>query len=85
MSEELTVTKAIEFAISTEEMGARVYSELAEKFSGEQEIGAAFSLLAKDETAHMAQFQAILDRVSPDEGVMAEDEKSSPHISPALS
>jgi rubrerythrin len=76
MSDELTVTEAIEFAIATEETGARTYSKLAERFSAEEEISATFSLLAKDERTHQAQFQALLDRVPPDEGVMTKDEKS---------
>ncbi|MFH1268375.1 MAG: ferritin family protein [Planctomycetota bacterium] len=76
MSEELTVGKAIEFAIATEETGTRAYSKLAEKFSAEEEISAAFSLLAKDEKAHKNQFQALLDHVPRDKGVMPEDEET---------
>lgn len=76
MSNEITVRKAIEFAIATEETGVRAYSKLAKKFSAEEEISAAFALLAKDEKAHKVQFQALLDHVPPDEGIMSEDERS---------
>ncbi|OHB72503.1 MAG: hypothetical protein A2V70_00845 [Planctomycetes bacterium RBG_13_63_9] len=76
MSEEVTATEAIEFAIATEEMGVLAYTKLAEKFSDQEEISAAFSLLARDEKAHRAQFQALLAHVPPDEGIMTKDEKS---------
>jgi len=76
MSDELTAAQAIEFAIATEEIGARAYSQLAEKFSANEEISDAFSLLARDENAHKAQFRALLANVPPDEGVMTADEKS---------
>ena len=75
MVEELTATSAIEFAMATEDMGARVYSQLAKRFSEQEEISAAFSLLAKDEKAHRAQFQSLLKDVPPETNVMTEDEK----------
>jgi rubrerythrin len=77
MSEEVTITKAIEFAIATEDMGVRAYSKLAERFSEQEEMSSAFSLLAKDEMAHKAQFQAVLDQIPlDDQGVMTKDERS---------
>ena len=76
MLEEFTVTAAIEFAMATEDMGARVYSKLAKRFSDQEEISAAFSLLAKDEKAHRAQFQSLLNDVPPEKGVMTKDERS---------
>jgi rubrerythrin len=78
MSEDVgvTVREAIEFAVATEEMGVRAYCRLAEKFSQRKEISEAFSLLAKDEKAHKAQFQALLADVPPYEGVMTKEERS---------
>lgn len=77
MPEEITITRAIQFAIATEEMGAKAYSKLAERFSEHEEISAAFALLAKDEAAHRVQFQTVLDHVPPEEGAMAKDERST--------
>jgi len=76
MSEELTARRAIEFAVATEEMGARAYSELAERFSEQEDIAATFALLARDEKSHGNQFRALLDRLPPDEGIMTDDERS---------
>ena len=76
MSEELTVAKAIQFAVATEDIGVRAYSKLAERFSDQEEIRDVFSHLAKDEKAHRAQFQALLGKVPPEEGVMSDGEKS---------
>jgi len=76
MSEELTVTKAIEFAVATEDMGVRAYSELAQRFSEQAEISETFSLLARDEKTHRAQFRALLDKAPAEGGVMSKDERS---------
>ena len=49
-----------------------------ERFSEQQEISAAFSLLAKDEVAHKAQFKKVLDQLPPEqEGGTAKDETST--------
>ena len=76
MSEELTVRNAIDFAIATEEMGVRAYSKLAKSFSEQAEIAGAFSLLARDEKAHRAQFETLLENAPPDEGAMIDDDSS---------
>lgn len=77
MLEEITITKAIGLAIATEDMGVKAYSKLAERFSEHEEMSAAFSLLAKDEMAHKAQFQTVLDQIPPEqEGVMTEGDNS---------
>ncbi|NQT12295.1 MAG: hypothetical protein HQ582_06090 [Planctomycetes bacterium] len=77
MPEEITITRAIQFAIATEETGAKAYCKLAERFSEQEEISAAFSLLAKDEAAHKAQFQNALDQAPPEAVGAATDENSS--------
>ena len=75
MLEELTIRKAIEFAIATEQMGMRAYAKLAEAFSDEEEMSEVFSLLAKDEQAHAAQFQTLLKSVPSDPDVIGDDEQ----------
>ncbi len=77
MLEDITITKAIEFAIATEEMGVKAYTELAKRFSEQEEMSAAFSLLAEDEIAHKAQFRAVLGQIPSEEGAMPKDERST--------
>jgi len=76
MLEEITIRKAIEFAVATEEMGVRAYSHLAEKFSEQEEMSTAFSLLAKDETAHKTQFQTVLGQIPLEETAVTDDDES---------
>jgi len=66
MLEDITLKDCIEFAVKTEENGAKFYSKAAEKFSGDQEISELFSQLAKDEGVHRKQFSDLLRR-TPDE------------------
>jgi rubrerythrin len=63
----LTLRKAIEVAVATEELGAKYYQEIAKKFSGEKEVVEVFGQLAEDEVAHESQFKKLLDEVPPDE------------------
>jgi rubrerythrin len=69
MIDAMTPRKAIEFAIKTEELGARFYKELAAKFSDQAELKEVFDLLARDEAAHERQFRKLLEQTPPDEGV----------------
>jgi len=73
---EITIRKAIEFAVATEEMGAKAYCQLAEKFSEKEEMSAAFSLLAKDEAAHKARFQTVLDQTPLEETAVRDNDES---------
>ena len=50
-------------------------TKLAGRFAGHEEISEAFSILAADELAHRAQFEAVLKELPPDEGIMTPDEK----------
>jgi rubrerythrin len=43
----LTLRKAIEMAVATEELGAKYYQEIANKFSNESEIARVFKQLAE--------------------------------------
>ena len=65
MLDDPTIQKAVQFAVATEDMAAEAYSGLAKKFSEQNEISEAFSLLAADEKGHRAQFKALLDRLPP--------------------
>ena len=59
----LTLRKAIEMAVVTEDLGAKYYRKIAKKFSHESEIARIFDQLAQDEVAHESQFKKLLDEV----------------------
>ncbi len=61
MLEDLTVRKAVEFAITVEELGEKNYRRLAKKFSDDQELAELFQGLAADEDVHRKQFTKLLD------------------------
>jgi rubrerythrin len=67
MIEELTLRKALEFAIKTEELGASFYDEMAEKFQDKAELKELFSVLARDEEVHQFQFKSLLKDLPADE------------------
>jgi len=71
-----TIQNAVQFAVSTEEVGARTYTKLAEKFSDHEELSEAFSLLAGDERGHAAQFRALLDKLPAEDQAPAGEEDS---------
>ncbi len=61
--ENLTLRKAVELAIKTEQLGAEFYCEMAEKFSDFQDVKAIFTRLTKDEIIHEQQFKSLLKQV----------------------
>jgi rubrerythrin len=61
--EEITLAKAVQFAVTTEELGAKTYRRLAEKLKDDKEISTIFSQLAVDEEAHEKYFRTLLERV----------------------
>jgi rubrerythrin len=63
MLEQLTLRRAIEFAVATEEIGARFYERMAVKFSDEAEVAEVFAQLGRDEQVHRKQFAALLESV----------------------
>lgn len=67
MIENLTVRRAVEFAIQVERLGARFYEGQAEKHSGDPELRALFSTLARDEEIHEAQFRKLLATLPADQ------------------
>jgi rubrerythrin len=70
MLEDVTIRKAVEFAVKTEEMGNVFYTKMSKKFAEkDKEISEIFALLAKDEVAHRNQFKALLERIPEDPNV----------------
>lgn len=67
MLENLTLHKALELAITTEQLGAKYYTRVAVKFGDEPELKAIFEQLARDEQAHEAQFKQMLESVPEEE------------------
>jgi rubrerythrin len=63
----LTLRKALEMAVATEELGAKYYQEISKKFSDEKELVEVFDRLAEDEVAHESQFKKLLDEIPSDE------------------
>jgi rubrerythrin len=61
MLEQLTLRKAIEFAVTTEDLGAKFYTRAAAKFEADADLGGIFAQLARDEEAHGRAFRALLD------------------------
>ena len=63
MLEELTLRKALEFALTTEELGARFYERMASKFEGDPDVAGVFAQLGRDEQVHRVEFRKILEQV----------------------
>jgi len=62
MLDDLTLKGCIEFAIKTEELGAKNYSRLAEKFGNISDIAQLFTRLSEDELVHKQQFSELLKK-----------------------
>jgi rubrerythrin len=56
-----SLRKAVQFAITTEQVGARAYRRLAHNLESDGEIAALFLDLAADEERHEAEFRAIME------------------------
>ncbi len=63
MLEDLTLRKAVEFAVRTEELGAGFYGRLAKKFKDSKEMKEVFTQLAKDEVVHGQRFAELRDKL----------------------
>jgi rubrerythrin len=75
MIEDLSLRRAIEFAIQTEKQGAEFYDRMAKKFADNEELKEIFSILARDEEIHEFQFQRLLKELPFEErGELSEDE-----------
>ena len=76
MLEYISLKSCIEFAVATEEIGAKFYGRLARKFASSQEIANLFELLGKDEQVHKQQFSELLKHVPQEKGEISSPEKS---------
>lgn len=65
--EDITLRKAVEFAISVEQMGNEIYDRLARRFKDDEEISKVFAVLAKDELLHEKQLKTLLESVPAEE------------------
>jgi len=75
MIEDMTLKGCMEFAVATEELGAKIYTRLADKFGSNKEISELFSHLAADEKVHKQQFMALLKKAPEEKGVSETPEK----------
>ena len=76
MLEDISPKSCIEFAVVTEENGAKFYGHLAKKFASNQEISNLFELLGKDEEVHKEQFSELLKDVPRQVDEVSSPEKS---------
>ncbi len=76
MLEDISMKSCMEFAVVTEENGAKFYGRLAKKFADNQEIANLFELLGKDEQVHRQQFSELLEHVPLGVGETSAPEKS---------
>ncbi len=70
--ENMTLRRALELAITTEELGAQYYRSLAKRFSDKPEIANVFANLDMDEVAHESEFQSLLKGIA-DENESVDD------------
>ena len=75
MIENITLKGCMEFAVATEELGAKVYSRLATMFSDSKDIAQIFTRLAEDEQVHKEQFSELLKKAPADERISRSPEK----------
>jgi rubrerythrin len=66
MIEKLTLRRAIEFAIKTEQIGGQLYRKLAAQNAEEPALAEMFNLLARDEEAHEKQFARLREALPAD-------------------
>ena len=76
MLEDISLKSCMEFAVVTEENGAKFYGRLAKKFAENQEIANLFEMLRKDEEVHKQQFSELLEHVPQDVNETSAPEKS---------
>jgi rubrerythrin len=57
--EELTLKKAVAFAVQTEELAAHFYKRLAHRFADDEELSAIFTKLLEDEKRHAQRFAEL--------------------------
>ena len=75
MISNLTLRKALDMAVATEQVGARFYQRMAEKFSNTEKLAGIFNQLAKDEQVHEKQFKEIAEQVPKEEDNRPDDQR----------
>lgn len=60
--DDFTLHDALQLAVMTEQIGAKLYARFANRFAAQGEIGEIFARLAGDERLHESQFQSLLDQ-----------------------
>jgi rubrerythrin len=76
MIENVTVRRALEFAMTTERQGAVLYDRLARRHADTPELAELFGVLARDEEIHELQFKALLEDLPEGErGELSADEQ----------
>jgi rubrerythrin len=73
---DLSLKGCITFAVATEDVGAKFYSQLAKRFAGNREVSELFELLGKDEEEHKRQFSQLLNQLPEETGASHSPEKS---------
>ena len=73
MIKDLTLRKAVELAVITEQLGADFYDRMKHKFAARKELVEIFDQLVRDERKHETQFKKILETV-PEQDI--KDEQS---------
>jgi rubrerythrin len=72
---DISLKGCLEFAVATEDVGAKFYAQLAEKFTGNPEVSNLFELLGKDEEEHKRQFSEMLRELPGAPGASPSPEK----------
>ena len=65
----LSLKQVLELAVTTEEVGAKYYAGLAERFAAEKDIADIFQRLGQDELAHAAAFRKLAAEASSDQRI----------------
>lgn len=64
LPEDLTLESAIDFAVTTEQLGERIYTKLAKHFKDDPELSELFGKLAADEQHHGNKFGKLKEKVA---------------------
>lgn len=73
--EKLTLRRAVELAVITEQLGAGYYTRMVRKFADNPELKEIFGRLVKDELSHEKQFKKILENTPEDDKLQQDYEK----------
>ncbi|NQT74285.1 MAG: ferritin-like domain-containing protein [Chloroflexi bacterium] len=76
MIENVSLKQCMDFAVATEDIGAKYYDRLSDKFSDNPEISDLFSQLCKDERIHIQQFSELLNNLPPETDLSNSPEKA---------